>query len=170
MLQGACRLVSLVFIGLGLPFLTAAQGNRVKVLSDPPPPAAPAPKLDYPSKENTSTEKPEAMPAFRGKIKEFYAKNMKHPVDAKGKERTGVAVVAFVIEADGLVSDVHLGKTSGDALLDAEALRLVGQMESKAYWKPGMHHGTPVAVYYTLAIRFKPAEQPKLFETVRTKK
>jgi TonB family protein len=125
--------------------------------------------MDYPSKENISTEKPEAMPAFRGKIKDFYAKYMKHPLDAKGKERVGVAVVAFVIEASGLVSDVHISRSSGDQLLDGEALRLAGLMETKPYWKPGMHHGLPVAVYYTLAIRFKPADQPKLFETVRTK-
>jgi TonB family protein len=169
MLFSSCRFILLIVFGVGLPFLSAAQGNRIKVVNDPPPPAAPAPKMDYPSKENTSTEKPEAMPVFLGKFKDFYAKNMKHPLDAKGKERIGVTVVAFVIEADGLATDVHIGKSSGDELLDAEALRLVGLMENKAYWKPATHHGVPVAVFYTLAVRFKPAEQPKLFETVRTK-
>lgn len=165
----AFRVVYLLILGIGLPFFATAQGNRIKAISDPPPPARSAPKLDYPSKENTSTEKPETMPVFLGKIRDFYAKNMNHPLDAKGKERTGLAIVAFVIEADGLASDVHIGKSSGDELLDAEALRLVSLMESKAYWKPAMHHGTRVAVFYTLGIRFKPAEQPKLFETVRTK-
>jgi TonB family protein len=132
----------------------AAQGNKIKAISDPPPPQRPAPKQVFPLRDAITSDKPEAMPLFKGKLEDFYKQNLAYIPKAKKSTRAREAEVGFVIEATGRVTEVRLTKSSGDKLLDMEAVRVIGLMKDSAYWKPGMHRGAPVAVYYTLPVKF----------------
>ena len=96
----------------------------------------------------------EQMPEFPGgeaKIVEFISKNIHYPQAAKEKGIQGRVFIGFIIEKDGSISNVR-NLRSVDSELDAEAMRVV---ESMPKWKPGMHEGEPVRVYFQIPIHFK---------------
>ena len=97
----------------------------------------------------------EVMPEFKGGNKammEFLMMNMKYPQAAAKAKQQGRAVVGFVVRKDGTVSDVHITKSAGYAVLDEEAIRVVKAMPA---WKPGKQKGEPVNVKYSVPITFK---------------
>lgn len=97
----------------------------------------------------------EEMPEFNGgqlAMMEFLMNNMKYPQAAVKAKQQGKAVVGFVIRKDGTVSDVHITKSAGYAVLDEEAIRVVKAMPA---WKPGKQKGKPVNVKYYVPITFR---------------
>ena len=97
----------------------------------------------------------EEMPEFNGgqlAMMEFLMNNMKYPQAAVKAKQQGRAVVGFVVRKDGTVSDVHITKSAGHAVLDEEAIRVVKAMPA---WKPGKQKGEPVNVKYSVPITFK---------------
>ena len=97
----------------------------------------------------------EVMPKFKGgesAMMEFLMMNMKYPQAAVKAKQQGRAVVGFVVRKDGTVSDVHITKSAGHAVLDEEAIRVVKAMPA---WKPGKQKGEPVNVKYSVPITFK---------------
>ena len=97
----------------------------------------------------------EEMPEFKGGVSammEFLSMNMKYPQAAVKAKLQGRAVVGFVVRKDGTVSDVHITKSAGYAVLDEEAIRVVKAMPA---WKPGKQKGEPVNVKYSVPITFK---------------
>lgn len=97
----------------------------------------------------------EEMPEFNGgqlAMMEFLKNNMKYPQAAVKAKQQGKAVVGFVIRKDGTVSDVHITKSAGYAVLDEEAIRVVKAMPA---WKPGKQKGEPVNVKYYVPITFR---------------
>lgn len=97
----------------------------------------------------------EEMPKFNGgqlAMMEFLMNNMKYPQAAVKAKQQGRAVVGFVVRKDGTVSDVHITKSAGHAVLDEEAIRVVKAMPA---WKPGKQKGEPVNVKYSVPITFK---------------
>lgn len=97
----------------------------------------------------------EEMPEFNGgqlAMMEFLMNNMKYPQAAVKAKQQGKAVVGFVIRKDGTVSDVHITKSAGYAVLDEEAIRVVKAMPA---WKPGKQKGEPVNVKYYVPITFR---------------
>ena len=97
----------------------------------------------------------EIAPAFPGGTHAMYkylADNIKYPGEAKAAGKQGRVMVQFVIRKDGSISDVTVVKSSGDASLDKEAVRVVSSMPK---WNPGTHGGKPVNVQYTLPVQFK---------------
>ena len=97
----------------------------------------------------------EEMPEFNGgqlAMMEFLMNNMKYPQAAVKAKQQGKAVVGFVVRKDGTVSDVHITKSAGHAVLDEEAIRVVKAMPA---WKPGKQKGEPVNVKYCVPITFK---------------
>ena len=96
----------------------------------------------------------EEMPKFPGPpyaLYEFLVKSIQYPEEAREKNIQGRAIVTFVVEKDGSISNARLVK-SVDPLLDAEALRVVNAMHS---WIPGKQGGEPVRVKYTVPVTFK---------------
>ena len=88
----------------------------------------------------------EVKPQFKGgesAMMEFIAKNVKYPQ---------AAIVGFVVRKDGTVSDVHIKKSSGHAVLDKEAMRVVKTMPA---WKPGKQKGKLVNVKCNVPINFR---------------
>ncbi len=97
----------------------------------------------------------EVMPKFKGgesAMMEFLMMNMKYPQTAVKAKQQGRAIVGFVVRKDGTVSDVHITKSAGHAVLDEEAMRVVKSMPA---WEPGKQKGKPVDVKYNVPITFR---------------
>ena len=97
----------------------------------------------------------EEMPKFKGgesAMMEFLMMNMKYPQAAVKAKQQGRAIVGFVVRKDGTVSDVHITKSAGYAVLDEEAMRVVKSMPA---WEPGKQKGKPVNVKYNVPITFR---------------
>ena len=97
----------------------------------------------------------EVKPQFKGgesAMMEFIAKNVKYPQAAIDATLQGKTIVGFVVRKDGIVSDVHIKKSSGHAVLDKEAMRVVKTMPA---WKPGKQKGKLVNVKCNVPINFR---------------
>ena len=95
----------------------------------------------------------EEMPEFPGgpaALYETLVKSIQYPEEARIKGAQGRAIVTFVVEKDGSISNARMVK-SVDPSLDAEALRVVNSMPK---WNPGKQNGEPVRVKYTTPVRF----------------
>lgn len=105
----------------------------------------------------------EQMPEFPGgqaELFRFLSENVKYPVIAMENRIEGRVICTFIVEKDGSVVDVEVVRSSGDASLDKEAIRVLRSMPD---WIPGKQRGYPVPVKYTLPINFHiPAPDPKL--------
>ena len=105
-------------------------------------------------KEDTVYQTVEEMPEFPDGIEglmDYVAQNVKYPESAKENNLQGRVIVKFVIEKDGSVSNVEVGRGWGNEL-DDEAVRVVKAMPK---WKPGKQDGKPVRVSFMLPINFK---------------
>jgi TonB family protein len=99
----------------------------------------------------------EAAPAYNGgdaAMRKFLQNNIKYPLKAKDDGVQGTVFVRFVVEKNGVVDDVAVAK-GVHPLLDAEAKRVVSVMPK---WSAGKQNGKPVAVQYTLPVRFQLVE------------
>lgn len=93
-------------------------------------------------------------PEFPGGIESLYqfiATNVKYPEAAKEKKVTGRALVSFIIEKDGSISNIGTTHCPDESLCE-EAMRVVRAMPR---WKPGRVKGKKVRVQYVLPINFK---------------
>ena len=97
----------------------------------------------------------EQMPEFPGgdsALFRFLSDNVKYPVIAQENGIQGRAHCRFLVDVDGSVRDVHIVKSAGDKSLDKETVRVVSSMPK---WKPGMQREKPVAVHFSVVMRFK---------------
>jgi len=97
------------------------------------------------------------MPEFPGgekALQQFLKDNLVYPDSAEKDKIQGRVFVGFVVEKDGIVSDVKIvGKNINGYGLEEEALRVVKLMPK---WNPGKTlNGLPTAVKFTLPISFK---------------
>lgn len=93
------------------------------------------------------------MPEFgQGDLMAWLGTNIKYPEQARKTSVEGRVLVGFVVMASGQVANPLIRKSSGNDMLDAEALRVVAAMPA---WKPGRDKGEPVNVEFTLPITFK---------------
>ena len=97
----------------------------------------------------------ETMPEFPGgpqEMMKFIGTNIKYPVIAQENGIQGRVICQFVVEKDGKVTDIQVVRSSGDASLDKEAVRVINSMPK---WKPGKQRGKPVRVKYTIPVNFR---------------
>ena len=78
-------------------------------------------------------------------------KHMRYPREARKKGIEGRVIVKFVVQKNGSVGEVEIHR-SPNALLDAEALRLVKSMPK---WKPARQGAKCVESRFLLPIEFK---------------
>lgn len=90
------------------------------------------------------------MPQFNGSVQEWIASHVKYPYEAMRQNIQGKVYVQFIIDKQGKVINPTIVR-GVDTLLDAEALRVVGEMPD---WIPGSQRGKKVKVSYTLPINF----------------
>ena len=116
----------------------------------PPPDPGPPPKKQEPY---TYVEQMPSFPGGEEKLFQFLADNLKYPPYARENNITGTVFLSFVVNEDGVISEVQvLRGISGGAVCDAEAKRVV---EAMPPWKPGKQNGRAVPVRYNLPIKFK---------------
>ena len=82
----------------------------------------------------------------------FLSKNIKYPEECVKAKVEGRTLVEFIVAADGKVCNAVVLKSSNNAALDAEAVRVVNSMPA---WKAGKKDGKEVDVRFTLPITFK---------------
>ena len=96
----------------------------------------------------------EQMPEYPGgqaALFEYLSKNIKYPADAEKKKVEGKVFVTFVVDSDGMITDVSLLKKVFPSL-DAEAIRVISAMPN---WIPGRQKGQAVRVKYTVPMMFR---------------
>ena len=93
-------------------------------------------------------EFPGGMPA----LVKYLQENIKYPSAALAEKAQGKALVRFVVEKDGSITNTEIIKSTGNIYLDKEALRVASNMPK---WKPGMQQGKPVRVFFMLPVSFK---------------
>lgn len=81
---------------------------------------------------------------------------VRYPAECQTQKVEGMAIVKFTVTARGRISGVHIQKTAGNALLDAEAVRAVAALPGK--WKPGTRKGKKVDTTFSVPVRFALSE------------
>ena len=95
------------------------------------------------------------------KMLEFIYQNIKYPKAARKAGIEGVAVVGFLVEKDGTISDAEILRNPGEGTGE-EALRVVNLMaEQHIKWIPGRQDGKAVNVNFNLPVKFKLADDAK---------
>ena len=132
----------------------------------PPPPPPPEPKVEeifkiveqrprFPGCEDEGGDNAAKEACATKKMLEFLYKNIKYPSIAKENGIEGTAVIQFVVDKDGSISDPRIVRdVSGGC--GTEALRVVQMMNSMSQkWTPGKQRGRSVRVQYNLPVKFK---------------
>ena len=82
----------------------------------------------------------------------FLGENLIYPDSVSKYKIQGRVYVSFIVEKNGIISDVKtVGKPKGFGL-EEESLRVDNMMPN---WTPGKQNGNPVRVKYILPISFK---------------
>lgn len=90
----------------------------------------------------------------------FIYQNVNYPYEARENGNEGTAVVSFVVEKDGSITNPEIVKDIGGGCGD-EALRVVNLMpQAGLKWVPGKNEGEPVRVKFVLPVRFRLEEAP----------
>ena len=85
----------------------------------------------------------------------FINKHLKYPETARNKGIEGKAVISFVVEVNGSLSNIAPVTDLGGGC-EEEAMRVIQLMnQEKQWWVPGMKDGKRVRVKLQLPINFK---------------
>ena len=101
--------------------------------------------------DNAVVEVPASYPGGEAAILAHIAKNLKYPKIALKQELQGVVTLRFKVEKDGSVGTVTVAKGLSHEC-DCEAIRTV---KTLGRFTPAWQQGEPVAVWFTLPIRFQ---------------
>ena len=135
-------------------------------------------ELEAPADINKIYDVVDTYPSFQGDVMTYLYNETRYPAIAEETGAEGRAIVTFVVERDGSISHIKIGrslasrsaipiidsmtaeyrqkaKAHNKALqaMDDEAVRVIKAMPK---WKPGKYHDTVVRVSFMLAIPFKP--------------
>lgn len=92
------------------------------------------------------------MPEFRGNLQDYLKQSIQYPQEALEQEMEGRVILRMVINKDSTVSDVTVARSSGNELLDQEAVRVIEQMPK---WLPAKNGDKVVRCRYTLPVTFR---------------
>ncbi|WP_299289349.1 energy transducer TonB [uncultured Mucilaginibacter sp.] len=95
----------------------------------------------------------EALPTFRGGetgFGDYLSRSIRYPMPARKNRIQGRVIVSFAVEKDGQLSDFKILRDIGGGCGE-EAVRVLQQSPK---WNPGIQHGVPVRVAYTMPINF----------------
>jgi TonB family protein len=81
-----------------------------------------------------------------------------YPAEAREKNISGMVVIGFIVEANGVISKAKVLRDPGGQL-GLSALRSVIGMANEVQFRPAIKDGKPVRFMYTLPIRFRLEEQ-----------
>lgn len=131
----------------------------------PPPPPPPKPVEDeifkvveqmprFPGCEDKGTDK-EKDDCAKGKMLEYIYKNLKYPAIARENGVEGQAVLQFVVDKDGSITDVKIARDPGAGCGAAAESVILSMNNMGKKWTPGKQRGRAVKVLYTLPVKFK---------------
>ncbi len=92
-------------------------------------------------------------------LMEYIRRAVQYPEEAKSKGTEGKAIVRFVVERNGSVSNVETLKDPGDGLGNEAKKVILSMNEVGLTWTPGKMQGVPVRCYMTVPISFKFEEE-----------
>lgn len=81
---------------------------------------------------------------------QYMVRNLRYPTRARENGVEGIAVVRFIVEKDGTLSNITALRDPGQGL-GKEAIRIV---ESMPPWTPGRQRGENVRVQFNLPVKF----------------
>jgi periplasmic protein TonB len=86
-------------------------------------------------------------------VNQFIAANYVVPQEAFNKGISGTVYVSFVVDTDGTLKDIEVGRgVPGCRQCDEEALRVMRLMPA---WIPGTQGGVPVPVKMSIPVKFR---------------
>lgn len=133
----------------------AATGDNQS--ASKPEPAGVATQAPEPAPESAVIETADVMPEYPGgtaALIRFLSKNLRVPEDAMAAGQKIRVPVKFVVNKDGILSDVAF-LTQTDKVFMKEIIRVMAKMPK---WKPGLQQGRAVAVYLTIPVIFDMGE------------
>jgi protein TonB len=95
----------------------------------------------------------QVQPTFPGGINKFYEylrKTVRYPAMAQEQGIQGKAFMSFVIERNGMLTDITVANKVGGGI-DEEAIRV---LKASPAWLPGVQNGTKVRVRFNIPISF----------------
>ena len=101
-------------------------------------------------------ENPDIEPAYPGGInalRKFLERNLVNPIAMEKDEMVAVNV-KFVVGYDGKLQQFIVVKDGGE-IFNKEVIRVLKKMPQ---WIPGKSKGQNVAVYFTIPVKFIPAD------------
>lgn len=104
----------------------------------------------FPGCEAEATPEAQKKCADMAMIKYVYS-NMKYPAVARKNGTEGTAIIEFIVEADGQLTNFEIRQDPGDGC-GAEALRVFLSMPN---WIPGKLRGEGVAVKMNFPVKFR---------------
>ena len=81
--------------------------------------------------------------------------NIRYSKKAKEKGVEGMAVVSFIVEPHGAISNIAVVRNPGAGLGKAAAKVIKKMREEGMRWEPGLRKGKPVRVQFNLPVKFK---------------
>lgn len=99
----------------------------------------------------TPVEKNAGFPGGDEARVKFLLENIKYPREAIEKNWQGRVVVVFVVEIDGSLTNIEIGRSSGHSVLDEEAIRVVKLMPK---WEPSEMYRKAIRTKYSMPIPF----------------
>lgn len=119
--------------------------DNTEDLPVPPPPI---------EEDSKPLEFAESMPTFPGgeaSMIRYLSKSIIYPEAALKSKTTGTVIATFIVETDGMLSDIKILRGVSDDI-DKEALRVIKNMPK---WQPGIQNGRNVRVKFRLPIKFE---------------
>ena len=126
------------------------KDKKIEVIA--PPVQAPVEEEEDDQVVFVRVEKQAEFPGGPKAMMEFLSKNVKYPVVALENGVQGKAICQFTVNKDGSIVDVEVVRSSGNASLDKEAIRVIKTMPK---WKPAQQRGKSVRSKFTLPIVFR---------------
>ena len=133
---------------------TQAGGNPARVVWNPPieetNPDQEVREMNPGGEVFVVVEKQPQYPGGEEARLKFFSENLHYPDQAKEQGIQGKVYVTFIVETDGMISDIRVVRGIGGGC-DEEAIRVVKSMDR---WNPGSQRGIPVRVQFTLPVKF----------------
>lgn len=108
-------------------------------------------KDNAPDKIFTKVDKPAEFPGGVDGWRRYLEGNLKYPKKAMRRNTVGVVKIQFIVDKQGVVSEVTALNDPGDGLAD-EAVRVI---EESGKWIPAEQNGRKVIYRHIQAITFK---------------
>ncbi len=89
------------------------------------------------------------------KLYTYIYEHIQYPKEDIVAGKEGQVIAQFTVKPDGIISDAHILRGVSPTM-NAEVLRIINEMnDMPQHWIPGKKDGQPVAVLFTLPVKFK---------------